>query len=78
MALTYHHGFDKVIEVVIYPETQQLCLGIIWPGGTIVVIGVFFDQEFNLVLGDVFFRNISRHINNFLPMFNRICAKPFA
>ncbi|MBV1952463.1 MAG: alcohol dehydrogenase [Cycloclasticus sp.] len=65
LALTHYHGFDKVIEVVGYPETLQMCLDIVRPGGTIAAIGVFCDQEFNLVLADVFFRNISLHMNGF-------------
>ncbi len=58
-------GFDKVIEVVGYPETLQMALDLIRPGGTIAAIGVFCDQEFNLVLADVFLRDISLHMNGF-------------
>jgi alcohol dehydrogenase len=65
LALTSGRGFDKVIEVVGYPETLQMCLDIIRPGGTIAAIGVFCDQEFNLVLADVFLRDISLHMNGF-------------
>ncbi len=58
-------GFDKVIEVVGYPETLQMALDLIRPGGTIAAIGVFCGQEFNLVLADVFLRDISLHMNGF-------------
>ena len=65
LALTSERGFDKVIEVVGYPETLQMSLDIIRPGGTIAAIGVFCDAEFNLVLADVFLRDISLHMNGF-------------
>lgn len=65
LALTKGRGFDKIIEVVGYPETLQMCLDLIRPGGTIAAIGVFADQEFNLVLIDVFLRDISLHMNGF-------------
>jgi alcohol dehydrogenase len=65
MMLAGGRGFDKVIEVVGYPETLQMCLDIVRPGGTIAAIGVFCDQEFNLVLADVFLRDISLHMNGF-------------
>lgn len=65
LALTSGRGFDKVIEVVGYPETLQMSLDIIRPGGTIAAIGVFCDAEFNLVLADVFLRDISLHMNGF-------------
>ncbi len=58
-------GFDKIIEVVGYPETLQMALDLIRPGGTIAAIGVFCDQEFNLVLADVFLRDITLHMNGF-------------
>ncbi|HEC00737.1 MAG TPA: alcohol dehydrogenase [Sphingomonadales bacterium] len=58
-------GFDKIIEVVGTPESLQLSLDLIRPGGTIAAIGVFCDQEFNLVLADVFLRDISLHMNGF-------------
>ncbi len=65
LAFTGGRGFDKVIEVVGYPETLQMGLDIIRPGGTIAAIGVFCDQEFNLVLADVFLRDITLHMNGF-------------
>jgi alcohol dehydrogenase len=65
MALCNGRGFDKVIEVVGYPETLQMALDIIRPGGTVAAIGVFCDQEFNLVLADVFLRDITLHMNGF-------------
>ncbi len=65
LAFTQGRGFDKVIEVVGYPETLQMSLDIIRPGGTIAAIGVFCDAEFNLVLADVFLRDISLHMNGF-------------
>jgi alcohol dehydrogenase len=58
-------GFDKVIEMVGYPETLQMALDIVRPGGTVAALGVFCDQEFNLVLADVFLRDISLHMNGF-------------
>lgn len=58
-------GFDKVIEAVGYPETLQMALDIVRPGGTVAAIGVFCDQEFNLVLADVFLRDITLHMNGF-------------
>lgn len=58
-------GFDKVIEVVGYPETLQMCLDIVRPGGTIAAIGVFTDSTFNLNLADVFLRDITLHMNGF-------------
>ena len=58
-------GFDKVIEVVGYPETLQMCLDLVRPGGTVAAIGVFTDATFNLNLADVFLRDISLHMNGF-------------
>lgn len=58
-------GFDKVIEVVGYPETLQMCIDLVRPGGTIAAVGVFTDQTFNLNLADVFLRDISLHMNGF-------------
>jgi alcohol dehydrogenase len=58
-------GFDKVIEVVGYPETLQMCLDIVRPGGTVAAIGVFTDGAFNLNLADVFLRDITLHMNGF-------------
>ena len=65
LSLTNGRGFDKVIEVVGYPDALQICLDIIRPGGTITAIGVFCDQEFNLALADVSLRDISLHMNGF-------------
>lgn len=65
MSLCGGRGFDKVIEVVGYPETLQMALDIIRPGGTVAAIGVFCDAEFNLVLADVFLRDITLHMNGF-------------
>ncbi len=58
-------GFDKVIEVVGSPESLQISLDLVRPGGTVAAIGVFTDQEFNLVLADVFLRDITLHMNGF-------------
>ncbi len=58
-------GFDKVIEVVGYPETLQMCLDLVRPGGTVAAIGVFTDATFNLNLADVFLRDITLHMNGF-------------
>lgn len=58
-------GFDKVIEVVGYPETLQMCLDIVRPGGTVAAIGVFTDGQFNLNLADVSLRDITLHLNGF-------------
>jgi threonine dehydrogenase-like Zn-dependent dehydrogenase len=65
MEMADGRGFDKVIEVVGYPETLQMSFDIIRPGGTVAAIGVFTDQEFNLVLADVFLRDITLHMNGF-------------
>lgn len=65
LAETGGRGFDKVIEVVGYPETLQMCLDIVRPGGTIAAIGVFCDSSFNLNLADVFLRDITLHMNGF-------------
>lgn len=65
LGLADGRGFDKVIEVVGLPETLQASLDLIRPGGTITAIGVFCDQEFNLVLADVFLRDITSHMNGF-------------
>jgi alcohol dehydrogenase len=62
---TSGRGFDKVIEVVGYPETLQYCLDIIRPGGTVAAVGVFTDPEFNLKLADAFLRDITLHMNGF-------------
>ncbi len=58
-------GFDKVIEVVGLPESLQMALDLVRPGGTVAAIGVFTDPAFNLKLADVFLRNISLHMNGF-------------
>lgn len=65
LEITQGRGFDKVIEVVGYPETLQLCLDIVRPGGTITAVGVYTDHTFNLNLADVFLRNITLHMNGF-------------
>lgn len=65
LAETGGRGFDKVIEVVGYPETLQMCLDLVRPGGTVAAIGVFTDSSFNLNLADVFLRDISLHMNGF-------------
>lgn len=58
-------GFDKVIEVVGYPETLQMSMDLVRPGGTVAAIGVFADSSFNLNLADVFLRDITLHMNGF-------------
>ena len=58
-------GFDKVIEVVGYPETLAMALQLVRPGGTVAAIGVFCDESFDLPLADVFLRDISLHMNGF-------------
>lgn len=65
LAETGGRGFDKVIEVVGYPETLQMCLDLVRPGGTVAAIGVFCDSSFNLNLADVFLRDITLHMNGF-------------
>ena len=65
IAETGGRGFDKVIEVVGYPDSLQMCLDLVRPGGTIAAIGVFCDSSFNLNLADVFLRDISLHMNGF-------------
>lgn len=65
LAETGGRGFDKVIEVVGYPETLQMSLDLVRPGGVIAAMGVFCDGTFNLNLADVFLRNISLHMNGF-------------
>lgn len=58
-------GADKVIEVVGTPESLQLSLDLVRPGGTVAAIGVFTSDRFNLNLADVFLRDISLHMNGF-------------
>ncbi|PKO84170.1 MAG: alcohol dehydrogenase [Betaproteobacteria bacterium HGW-Betaproteobacteria-11] len=65
LAETGGRGFDKVIEIVGYPETLQMCLDLVRPGGTVAAIGVFTDASFNLNLADVFLRDITLHMNGF-------------
>lgn len=65
LAETGGRGFDKVIEVVGSPETLQMCLDIVRPGGIVAAIGVFTDATFNLNLADVFLRDITLHMNGF-------------
>jgi len=65
LKISGERGFDKVIEMVGFKETLQTSLDLIRAGGTIAALGVFTDQEFNLVLGDVFLRDISLHMNGF-------------
>ena len=65
MSHNEERGFDKIIEVVGSREALQMSFDLIRPGGTIVAIGVFCDQEFNLNLADVFLRDISLHMNGF-------------
>jgi alcohol dehydrogenase len=62
---TGDRGFDKVIEVVGFPETLQAAIDLVRPGGTIAAIGVFSTDTFNLNLADVFLRDISLHMNGF-------------
>lgn len=68
LAETGGRGFDKVIEVVGLPETLQMALDLVRPGGTVAAIGVFTDASFNLNLADVFLRNISLHMQGFAPV----------
>lgn len=65
LAETGGRGFDKVIEVVGAPETLQMALDLVRPGGTVTAIGVFTDTTFNLNLADVFLRDITLHMNGF-------------
>ena len=65
LALTDGRGFDRVIEMVGYPETLQTALDLVRPGGTIAALGVFTDDRFNLDLADVFLRDITLHMNGF-------------
>lgn len=65
LKISGERGFDKIIEMVGFKETLQSSLDLIRAGGTIAALGVFLDQEFNLVLGDVFLRDISLHMNGF-------------
>jgi len=65
LTLTGGRGFDKVIEMVGYPESLQAALDIVRPGGTVAALGVFCDDTFNLNLSDVFLRDISLHMNGF-------------
>lgn len=65
LAETGGRGFDKVIEVVGYPETLQMALDLVRPGGTVAAIGVFCDSSFDLNLADVFLRDITLHMNGF-------------
>lgn len=65
LAETGGRGFDKVIEAVGYPESLQMSLDLVRPGGVIAAVGVFCDSSFNLNLADVFLRNISLHMNGF-------------
>ena len=62
---TKGRGVDKVIEVVGTPESLQLSLDLVRPGGTVAAIGVFTTNQFNLDLADVFLRDISVHMNGF-------------
>lgn len=52
--LTYYHGFDKVIEVVGYPEKLKMCFGITRPSGTITAMDASCEQRLNLVLAYIF------------------------
>lgn len=65
LQVTGGRGFDKVIEMVGYPETLQMSLDLVRPGGTVAALGVFCDNTFNLNLLDVFLRNITLHMNGF-------------
>lgn len=65
LQLTGGRGFDKVIEMVGYPETLQMSLDLVRPGGTVAALGVFCDNSFNLNLADIFLRNITLHMNGF-------------
>jgi len=58
-------GVDKVIEIVGTPESLQLSLDLVRPGGTVAAIGVFLSDTFNLNLGDVFLRDLTVHMNGF-------------
>jgi alcohol dehydrogenase len=65
LQVTSGRGVDKVIEMVGYPETLQMALDLIRPGGVIAALGVFCDTSFNLNLADVFLRDITLHMNGF-------------
>lgn len=65
LQVTGGRGFDKVIEMVGYPETLKMTLDLIRPGGTVAALGVFCDSTFNLNLADVFLRDITLHMNGF-------------
>jgi alcohol dehydrogenase len=62
---TSNRGTDKVIEAVGTPESLQLALDLVRPGGTVAAIGVFPANQFNLNLADVFLRDLSVHMNGF-------------
>lgn len=63
--VTDGRGVDKVIEVVGAPESLQLSLDLVRPGGTVAAIGVFTTDHFNLNLADVFLRDLTVHMNGF-------------
>jgi alcohol dehydrogenase len=65
LAATQGRGFDKVIEMVGYPQTLGMSLDLVRPGGTVAALGVFCDNTFNLNLADVFLRDITLHMNGF-------------
>src|SRR5690606_24647607 len=47
------------------PDSLQLSLDLIRPGGTVAAIGVFTSDQFNLNLADVFLRDLTVHMNGF-------------
>src|SRR5690606_35980418 len=63
--VTGGRGVDKVIEIVGTPDSLQLSLDLIRPGGTVAAIGVFTSDQFNLNLADVFLRDLTVHMNGF-------------
>lgn len=65
LALTKGRGFDKVIEMVGFPESLQTALDLVRPGGTVAALGVFCDSTFNLDLANVFLKDITLHMNGF-------------
>lgn len=65
MEETQHRGLDKVIEAVGTPQSLELSLSIVRPGGTVAAMGVFTDAAWPLNLADVFLRDISLHMHGF-------------
>lgn len=64
-ALTGGIGFDKVVEMVGFPESLKTALSLARPGGTVAALGVFPDQVAPMPLAELALKDIRLNFEGF-------------